>query len=1402
MRAFLRSSEACFPLKAGTTTVGRGRDADIVLESAGVEERHAALACAGPAGGFVLQDFNSAHGTFVNDCRVQNAAVSVSPGDTLRFGSGGASYQLAVDEVPQLSYPPVKRRTAWPGQHQLVTEPKLHAPSTPPHLPLLQSQHCPSTHSSWASGAGGRVPHPPLRKHPMSAWARSVTSSFSPDTFSRSSAARQDLTNVSGSGQSGAAGVPSLGIHNVDFLLQEKDEKLLRLEKEISRLSGFETEMKHKDTVIANLQDEIAMMAKTMAQAAARNNVELTQKLLTFDREMGAKMGEIKALKEQISNLQKDSSQVFSHSLSERDLEIVSLKKESEKLKRDQSLTAGLVTSLQREIGVKEQKIQQLNQEVERIKKENREKDNQLAVVSAKCSRIKEEMKHELGEREVIAYRNRIGELEFHLKGLQGEIQKYCTEQETIRNRLSEKAKAEEELKKACERKSQQLQEMGRRERLLKSDLDRAKDQLESLKHQVVQVCFPQATGTAEKSITDQQLIEKIRQISEENHRSLEKEKFFQEEISSRLSKEKKLSENVEVFKESLCELQAFLKTSCCSTSLRRELCNFEALCVDPFVLEIHTAVVETMHQLLAWMEGVEQLLESAGLDLPSSDKGENVLRGLGFSNCSRGSQLALRSLSKLWLKQFFGKTQAVSLGLFLDRHFQKSLARYRRQAQLDKVQESQDALLQEHLNKLKVKHEEDLRIKINQIILEKEEESKEILESAVAKEKDKFKQSVDEEQKKIQDLENHLRNMTEVIETKSKEQEVVNVKLREAVDNLKETAKREIVLKQQLLMQDKQLKSLQNENDLLKQKLQEEIMEYKEQIKQHSQTIVALEDRLLEAKQQQKTLEEENVALLEKIEGFQGDPCRSSSAASLAVCHTEEPHGCLIEELAAAQNAILSKEAVIARLTKELVETKARMSDMRGELSEKQKVELERNLSRVKSQESELNMLREKLFEMSNLVDKKDKDLEAVAEELRQAHENLKLLKDASKETAEELKTLPQTQVQARTAAVDEVSERDLALDLANIGAKCRGLRHEETIRRQKEGLAELRERLKVLEKARSSTVTSQGPEPLVVLKRDLPEEIVQKAGLRKELLPLPISKRKACKFPSGFPNGCSPVAVEEPANVEVSDALDLSEKMYLDLIRALGALMNMKELTGMQSVKHLSQEEREKVGLQRQKDLELLYDKISKLKSRLERKEEMIKDYEASAEQLRLNQVSLQACQEEMTKLEDEVYREAEENALLKEALERTQVQLNQEKRLNQVVKLHKNLVEDKEKRNGKELPGCARSQKGRVGKPGAQKFFLSEKQKMKDRTGGSCKAVRRGQRRFHRPHGTEADDGETGSAADAPRAEKHDQGGRRRPGQQAQLSGVPPDFPQGGGRRAAGGQRAARLGKALRD
>ncbi|NXV73945.1 FHAD1 protein, partial [Atlantisia rogersi] len=102
MRAFLKSSEGCFQLRPRVTTIGRHGGSDIVLQSAGVADRHAALEFAPSDNSFVLQDFNSPQGTFVNGCRVQNAAVKVNPGDILRFGSRGASLELVVDGAAQV----------------------------------------------------------------------------------------------------------------------------------------------------------------------------------------------------------------------------------------------------------------------------------------------------------------------------------------------------------------------------------------------------------------------------------------------------------------------------------------------------------------------------------------------------------------------------------------------------------------------------------------------------------------------------------------------------------------------------------------------------------------------------------------------------------------------------------------------------------------------------------------------------------------------------------------------------------------------------------------------------------------------------------------------------------------------------------------------------------------------------------------------------------------------------------------------------------------------------------------------------------------------------------------------------------------------------------------------------
>ncbi|NXF31054.1 FHAD1 protein, partial [Nyctibius bracteatus] len=115
---------------------------------------------------------------------------------------------------------------------------------------------------------------------------------------------------------------------------------------------------------------------------------------------------------------------------------------------------------------------------------------------------------------------------------------------------------AEEELKEASDKQALQLQEMGRRERLLRAAQGRAKEQLESLKTQVMRVCSPAAVGVAGKAVTEQQVIEKVKQISEENQQSHEREKRLEEELSSTLSKEKEVSENLEVVKKCLREFQ------------------------------------------------------------------------------------------------------------------------------------------------------------------------------------------------------------------------------------------------------------------------------------------------------------------------------------------------------------------------------------------------------------------------------------------------------------------------------------------------------------------------------------------------------------------------------------------------------------------------------------------------------------------------------------------------------------------------------------------------------------------------------------------------------------------------------------------------------------------------------
>jgi pSer/pThr/pTyr-binding forkhead associated (FHA) protein/subtilisin family serine protease len=80
--------EAPIPLRAGTITLGRGSENDVVLSSPNVSRRHAQIACKDGRCG--VEDLGSSNGTFVDGERVSRATLR--PGCRLRLGDVVLAY--------------------------------------------------------------------------------------------------------------------------------------------------------------------------------------------------------------------------------------------------------------------------------------------------------------------------------------------------------------------------------------------------------------------------------------------------------------------------------------------------------------------------------------------------------------------------------------------------------------------------------------------------------------------------------------------------------------------------------------------------------------------------------------------------------------------------------------------------------------------------------------------------------------------------------------------------------------------------------------------------------------------------------------------------------------------------------------------------------------------------------------------------------------------------------------------------------------------------------------------------------------------------------------------------------------------------------------------------------------
>ena len=280
----------------------------------------------------------------------------------------------------------------------------------------------------------------------------------------------------------------------------------------------------------------------------------------------------------------------------------------------------------------------------------------------------------------------------------------------------------------------------------------------------------------------------------------------------------------------------------------------------------------------------------------------------------------------------------------------------------------------------------------------------------------------------------------------------------------------------------------------------------HKEQIKQHSITIVNFEKEV-------KLLREKELEYLTQIEKLKSSSTKiihmakpSSPPPPPTIVKVKETSGfdydaltktieLLKTECSTYKSRLSEQEDLIKMLRRDLAGASAKLSDTHGELSEKQKRELERNRQLVLDQQRELSDSRAHLAKLSEIVDKQTKQLEALKSELNKS----KSLVDKYQKTAEEngllaieLKNkLDNMETQMKKVENVKREEGKISTELTAIGAQCKGERHEQVIQRQREALNELRQKLKIIEQTRPACPTSQQQlqQQIMLLKKQLAE-------------------------------------------------------------------------------------------------------------------------------------------------------------------------------------------------------------------------------------------------------------------------------------------------------------------------
>ncbi|XP_062855056.1 forkhead-associated domain-containing protein 1 isoform X2 [Trichomycterus rosablanca] len=1176
MRGYLQTLNWIFKLQPRSTTVGKHKDSDLCLQNGGVEDHHATIEWNETEHCYVLSDLNSIHGTYVNDCRIHNAAVRLSPGDELHFGYGGSTYKLLVDPANPL--------------------PILHARSA-----ASPSRVKSCAHSSSVS------PHPPSRTRPASAGAkRTSLSPKSPEPRPTQSFKPGCWASSTGGGLIFRNNGMSRSSNSLQDLIQEES------------WVGC-NEAQRKECVIAALREEISALRMQLSQNI-QSDPDIRHKLANLARDIEEKKEEIQELKKQMMGMQMRSGELFGETVAEKNLRIRHLKEEADKLKSEKSKSAAMVDSLQKDLSAREKQGLKLAAEVDKLRQDIRFKDAQLSNMTNKLSKIKETEKHQeeflAREKEVESLKKTVEQLRATVKEKQREVKQQNTERDSLKHKLEQMTKEQTSLQTEISKVKQMQQDTLHREKKVQTELRHTQTKFEN----TCKTILKRVLLTSE-TVSEEKMLERLLELAEQKKVFACRVHDLEQNLQEHNNIQRVVDEDTEKLKARLVEFQSTLPKMGLD-SMQREICALRDESVSPAVSWVQTSTLSLLTSLHTLLQDIADKLLNAGIEVSETTGGvTGAIKTLCQQHQEIQSELRTLKADKQQIEE--KKTQTGEL--------QRELEMMKQELELQKLQVMKKEA--EVKNTMKIELEKirtDLKTaKRSEAALRLENETCEVKWHTKLEKAEKTKTELKE---KVRELEIQEQQWRERMKDEKQREDEWRKRVEEALQ-----------------------KGAEEERE----KNRVNIEEYREQVLQHAHTIVALEKQMSSAQQRAAELQEERdsltLKLTEALNQLEDEKPSVSPKKPKEQQQLEETISSLRTSLGVSQQEVVRQGEVIASLSRDLAHAHARLSDLTGELSEQQKVELETHRALVVDQKMQLSMLTQKLTVTSQLLEQKDEELKKLREKLIKTEADLNSILERERREQDEIQVkglatlLPlQTTRHTKDVAV-MVTPRSLTTR-----TKYKGRHHEEMIRQSKEALKSVKERISAVEEKWPS---SQQRVPV----KHSEMKLVQ---MKAKRLQSSAVQRDSISSVSGFafPEVLSEAALERTARLDLSDALELSERTYVDLARALCEALELSEgwLSGCVPLKHLPPEEREHMASLRQEDLELIRSRLALHNSLSQNKDLQLQESQKEIQTLRESQAVGKQLQAELDDVRTEMAILKQESGALHQALQDTQTQL----------------------------------------------------------------------------------------------------------------------------------------------